>query len=204
MKTVEKKKWYKKWWVWAIAALIIFIIIPGGDDENEQATDKTDREKIVEKEEEQNKELTEKEEPPAEKDSITKAESQKIYAYSTDMADHSKRFAECMNDFSRTFSAADYSDEWIMNTAVILVEMDNLTNEIINYPQENGPAVFSRVHNLHVQGMKTYKYIANELPAAIDNFDAKRINELTVVFDEANGLMNQATLKIQEINKTLS
>ena len=66
------------------------------------------------------------------------------------------------------------------------------------YSQEKVPDVFREFHSIYTEAMKKYKYVAEELPSAIDNQDVARMEELNDIMKEATKLIEDAASVLEK------
>lgn len=61
------------------------------------------------------------------------------------------------------------------------------------------PDKFKEVHSTYMNGIREYKWVADNLPKAIDDLDIDLINECTAKLLIGNEYVAQATIKMDEI-----
>lgn len=195
----EKKKFYKRPWFWIILAIVFGIGLAVGEIESDTPSQKDETAKQEQKadEKEKAKEEKKKEDETAKeeesKDKKKADEKALVKEYQEFIADHTDRFGDNMLKFSDVMLNADpMSQDWIIKAAVTFLETTALCDEALNYSQEKVPDVFREFHSIYTEAMKKYKYVAEELPSAIDNQDVARMGELNDIMKEATKLIEDA------------
>ena len=195
----EKKKFYKRPWFWIILAIVFSIGLAMGGIESDTPSQKDETVKQEQKadEKEKAKEEKKKEDETAKeeesKDKKKADEKALVKEYQEFIADHTDRFSDNMLKFSEVMLNADpMSQDWIIKAAVTFLETTALCDEALNYSQEKVPDVFREFHSIYTEAMKKYKYVAEELPSAIDNQDVARMGELNDIMKEATKLIEDA------------
>lgn len=195
----EKKKFYKKPWLWIILAIVFGIGLavggiesdtPSQKDETAKQEQKADEKEKAKEEKKKEDEIAKEEESKDKKKADEKALAKEYQEF---IADHSGRFSDNMFKFSDVMLNADLmSQDWIIKAAVTFLETISLCDEALNYSQEKVPDVFREFHSIYTEAMKKYKYVAEELPSAIDNQDVARMEELNDIMKEATKLIEDA------------
>lgn len=156
-------------------------------DENAEK-EKAEKEKAEkEKAKEEEKAAAEK----AEKEKAERKAAAEEVEYRGFLTDHSTRFSDVLNQFSDQMLSYSMSDEWMLGTAAIIVEMAGLVDEANEF--DAVPDKFKEVHAEYLNGMEQYGIVADGMPVAIDNYDVDHINELTANMEKGTDYILSAT-----------
>jgi len=170
----------------------------------------SDEDKTAEPKKESVKAETKKEEPVKEEkvDQPTKeevkaqaeaeAEKEKETAYRAFVVDHTTHFQDVFTRFSKQMSSYSPTQDWTIDTAVVISEMAQLVKEAKEY--QDVPVKYQAVHAKYMQAMDQYGKVADELPTAIDNLDGNKMNELTQVMAKGNEYVTEASQELANVN----
>ena len=164
----------------SVVVLAIFIVLAVGsssdDKPDEQAS--PDQEQVVTS--------PEKTDDEKEKD-----------AYLAAMVINSSSFSEAFNKFSEQTLNCDYSDEWVIETAVIVLQIKSLIEDARSISPTPD---FEDSHNLYMQAMVKFEESMDLFMEGYDNLDAQMIDRAGTLLDEGNVLITQATELMVELN----
>jgi hypothetical protein len=155
---------------------------------------KAEEEAKAKKEAEEKAKAEQEAQAQAERDA-KQAEQDAIDNYSSFMQDHTSRFQNVMVRFSEQFGNATFTDEWKIDTVVVLFEMQELVKEARDV--NDVPSVLQPTHDKYMQAMDKYDTVAKGLPTALDNMDTNEINRLAGIMNEANVNLQEATVELQ-------
>lgn len=113
-----------------------------------------------------------------------KTEAQKEKEYNNFIIKHTSEFSDNMYKFSDLLLNPTYTDEWYAQLASTIAILEDHTKQVLDY--KDVPKKYKKVHEEYYKAMEKYKIIAEELPEAIDNLDAQKVNQLNKVMEIGN------------------
>lgn len=127
-----------------------------------------------------------------------KADKQKELAYMAQLNKTTTELSDLMGDFTTDVgNYSPYNQDSIINLSVTLV---SIRGEVKAWKDANVevPAKYQKGNETFNQALDKYDYVMSNLPKALDDMDANRVNELASMMNEANGLVAQASVEMKE------
>src|SRR5690606_6401568 len=89
-----------------------------------------------------------------------------------------------------------FNDEWVMDIALILLQMDTDIQAIRSL---DVPESMSKIHDPVLKAMDEYDYFVTNFPTAFDTMDFDLIEECITRIENGNSFIGEATLMMDEL-----
>lgn len=129
------------------------------------------------------------------KNQLTQDES----TYCLILAEQSRQWGELLTNLGELFQNPRLGEEdWTINVAIQIAGMRILADEAMEL---SPPKRLEEVHELYLQGVTELKWVADNLPSAIDNLDIDLINKCADKITKASEPIEKAANKIIELSQ---
>lgn len=134
--------------------------------------------------------------PPAPTQS---ALSQAEQEYAKILVQNTSGWGECLTTLGKLFEYPMLgSNQWTGQVAAQIVTMQQLARQA---EAITPPAKFKDMHITYMKAVSEFKWVASNLPRAIDNMDVAAINECTTRLQKGNTYIDEAATQLNAINK---
>lgn len=192
----KKKATYSKYGIIVGSIGTLLILIVGFSNSSEVVETKEEQQVVVEESEvtsEKAKEETENEEKEALTFEVSNTEEEE-QEYRDFVIETSSGYSKFFDEFAEQLLNTEATDEWMFKTALIVEGIKNISDNIIEYDDNNNiPVIYMDVHAPYKESAFKYKRAMELFVEGFDSGDSDLIEESIEEMNAGKELVNEAS-----------